>query len=83
MVMCAFLGITEQDLNITAPYVSVLAFNDKGRNALKVIRQTGNFVNIGENTKDPYGDFLKRCDDLYALFSPTATRQSRKVYAHK
>lgn len=83
MVMCAFLGITEQMLATPAPYVNVLAFNDKGRNALKIARQTGNFVNIGENTKDTYGDFLKRCDDLYALFSPTAARQNRKVYAHK
>ena len=83
MVMCAFLGITGEMLHVPAPYINVLAFNDKGREALKLARQTGNFINIGENIKDPYADFIKRCDDLYELFSPTPTKQNRKVYAHK
>ena len=83
MVMCAFLGITGEMLSVPVPYINVLAFNDKGREALKLARQTGNFINIGENIKDPYADFIKRCDDLYELFSPTPTKQNRKVYAHK
>ncbi len=83
MVMCAFLGITENMLMSPTPYVNVLAFNAKGRKILKLARNTGNFINIGENVKDPYADFLKRCDDLYELFSPTPTKQNRKVYVHK
>lgn len=83
MVMCAFLGITSEMLSLPAPYINVLAFNDIGREALKLARQTGNFINIGENTKDPYTDFIKRCDDLYELFSPVPAIQNRKVYVHK
>ena len=35
MAMCAFLGITEDLLSSPAPYVRVLAFNDKGRSLLR------------------------------------------------
>lgn len=83
MVMCAFLGITEEMLCTPAAYINVLAFNDKGRQVLKTARQTGKFVNIGENVKDPYTDLVKRWDDLYEMFSTKPEKQNRKVYAHK
>ena len=83
MVMCAFLGITGEMLNSPAPFVNVLAFNDKGRQVLKIARQTGEFINIGQNLNDPYAVFLKRCDDLYELFATASQRQCRKVYVHK
>lgn len=69
MILCAFLGITEQMLNTPAPYVRVLAFNDKGRQILKEARQTGEFLNIGQLTDHPYQNLENRCGDLYGLFA--------------
>ena len=71
MVMCAFLGLTEQDLSSPAPYVRVLAFNDKGREILKHARQVGNFPNAGEKIDHPYQAIEDRCNSLYGLFAPT------------
>lgn len=83
MVMCAYLGITEEMLSAPAPYINVLALSSAGREALKLARETGNFINIGENIKNPYAEFQNRCDDLYEMFSPTPAKATRKVYVHK
>ena len=53
MVMCAFLGLTEQDLTSPVPYVRVLALNDRGRSVLKKARETGTFLNAGESSPTP------------------------------
>lgn len=71
MVLCAFLGITEEMLQSPAPYVRVLAFNDKGRNILKKARKQGLFPNIGETQEHSYQILEERCGDLYGLFSQT------------
>ncbi len=68
MVMCAFLGITEQIIQTPAPYVRILAFNDKGRDILKKARATGDFRNAGEQTCLPYQALEDRCGALYGLF---------------
>lgn len=68
MILCAFLGITEQILSSPAPYVRVLAFNDKGRQILKKVRESGAFVNIGEKQDHPYQALEDRCGSLYGLF---------------
>ena len=86
MLLCAYLGITDKILSSPAPYVRVLAFNDRGRQILKNARQTGDFRNIGEEIDHPYQQLENRCADLYGLFS--ATPESRKekdyrVYYHK
>ena len=73
MVMCAFLGLTAQDLNQTAPYVRVLAFNDRGRHVLKLARQTGEFYNIGQNIDNPYQSLETRAGCLYGLFAADPT----------
>ncbi len=84
MVMCAFLGLTADDLKVPAPYVRVLALNDKGREILLKARQSGDFPNIGEKMEHPYQQLENRCDDLYGLFSPTPKNpgitQSRRIY---
>lgn len=84
MVMCAFLGITEQMLQSPAPYVRVLAFNDRGRQILKKARQTGEFINVGQAVDHPYQVLENRCTDLYGLFakglSPAGTEQKNRVY---
>jgi len=84
MVMCAFLGITEEMMQKTAPYVRVLGFNDTGREILKKARNTGEFVNIGQETGHEYEALEHRCTDLYGLFaetlSPAGTEQESRVY---
>ena len=69
MVMCAFLGLTEKELSTPAPYARVLAFNDQGREVLKIARSTGSFPNIGEKQDDPYQAIENRCNALYGLFA--------------
>ena len=83
MVLCAFLGITQKDLESPAPYVRVLALNDKGREILKLARKTGHFPNIGEKQDDAYQMLENRCDDLYGLFAqgqPEAPGNRRRIY---
>ena len=75
MVMCAFLGLTEQIMAEKAPYVRVLGFGERGKLALKQARQVGVFPHIGEKTGCAYELLERRCDDLYGLFqagSPAA-----------
>ncbi len=88
MVMCAFLGLTADDLTAPTPYVRVLALNDKGREILKKARQTGAFPNAGERQEHPYQNIEDRCGDLYGLFAgsgPEAPgRESKyRVYYQK
>ena len=87
MVMCAFLGITEEMLRSPAPYVRVLALNDRGREILKKARNTGVFPNIGEKQNDCYQELEDHCGDLYGLFSESpeapGTEQNYRVYYKK
>ena len=88
MLMCAFLGITEEILSTPAPYTRVLAFNDRGREILKTARQTGEFVNAGESTGSKYEDLEYRAGDLYGLFAsapelPGAEKNRRVIYWKK
>lgn len=87
MVMCAFLGITEETINSSAPYTRVLAFTDQGRQILKTARQTGEFINIGQATEHPYQALESRAGSLYGLFSaspePPDTEAQYRVYCQK
>ena len=87
MVMCAFLGITEELLCKPVPYVRVLAFNDKGRQILKEARKHRNFINVGEVVNDPCQQLEDRWCDLFGLFAetPEAPGMERKyrVYYEK
>ena len=83
MILCAFLGLTEDILASPAPYARVLAFNDTGREILKQARQTGSYPNIGEKLAHPYEALENRSDDLYGLFAttlePAGLANSRRV----
>ena len=68
MLMCAFLGLTLEDLLSSVPYTRVLAFNDRGRTVLKEARKTGTFLNAGEISLTPYGEKERQIGDLYGLF---------------
>ena len=71
MIMCAFLGLTSAQIQESAPYARVLAFNERGREILKQARQTGWYPNIGEKLGHPYEIPETRVDDLYGLFAAT------------
>ena len=89
MLMCAFLGITQRMMEEPAPYVRVLALNDKGREILKKARQTGTFLNAGQVTEDPWWAMEQQIGELYGLFSkdspdaPGLERARRVVYLEK
>lgn len=85
MILCAFLGLTDTQLQSPAPYARVLAFNDTGRQILKNARQSGSYPNIGEKLGHPYEEIENRVDDLYGLFAdtpeaPGIAAQRRVVY---
>ena len=85
MIMCAYLGITLQDMLSPVPYVRVLGFNDRGRLALKAARQTGTFLNAGEIDLSDYGAKERQIGDLYGLFcegAPEApgAEAARRIY---
>lgn len=88
MVLCAFLGLSLQDMLSPVPYTRVLAFNDRGRAALKEARKSGSFLNAGEIDLSPYGIKEQQIGDLYGLFcvdipgSP-GSECRRRVYYHK
>lgn len=88
MVMCAFLGLRQQDLTNPAPYVRILAFNDRGREILHGIKQQVPLVNVGETVDSPYQQLETRCSRLYGLFAdgvpdaPDLESQYR-VFYHK
>ena len=88
MVMCAFLGLTEEDLSSTAPYTRVLALNDRGRAVLKEARKTGDFLNAGQSVPTDYGIRERKIGDLYGLFCLDApeipgAEDRRRIYYQK
>ncbi|MBQ7345264.1 MAG: nucleotidyltransferase family protein [Oscillospiraceae bacterium] len=69
MIMCAFLGLTEADIQAPPPYARVLALNDKGRQILNMARKHGPFPNAGEGVDHPYQAIEDRIGALYGLFA--------------
>ncbi|MBR2890686.1 MAG: nucleotidyltransferase family protein [Oscillospiraceae bacterium] len=69
MILCAFLGLTAAELDSPAPWARVLAFNDRGREILKLARESADLPNLGEKRGHPYQAIEDRCDALYGLFA--------------
>ena len=70
MLLCAVLGLTEDDLRKKPPYVRVLAFNHRGRAMLRGMKSRFPMVNAGETPPDAaYYSLEIRASDLYSLFS--------------
>ena len=83
MILCAFLGLTAEELSAPAPYSRVLAFNDRGRKILKKARETDHVPNIGERLDHPFQTIEDRCDALYGLFAsefPAAPDPKYRIY---
>lgn len=88
MAICAFLGITADDLAQKPPYTRVLAFNDRGREALKIAKSRGVFINAGQRVDHPYWDLEARSTDLHALFAtnsldPPGGESRYRIYYQK
>ncbi len=85
MVMCAFLGLTAQELAVPAPYIRVLAMGCRGRQILKSARESLTILNPGQIPDSPYWAREKRLGDLYGLFAqggPEApeAEKARRIY---
>ena len=88
MIMCAYLGLTAEDLASPVPYVRVLALNDRGRTILKKAREHGIFLNAGDMEDCAYCQKEQQMGDLYGLFALEAPEApgieaNRRIYYHK
>jgi len=88
MVMCAYLGITEDLMNAPIPYVRVLGLRSSGIPVLKKARETGLFPHTGDKIDHPYQALEQKWDDLYGLFrcdapSPAGIDNNRRIYLLK
>lgn len=86
MVLCAFLGLTQEDLAAPAPYARILAFDDVGRSLLK----GSDFCkNLGWQAESSYAALEQRCNTLYGLFcrdgipKADAAQKQRLSYLHR
>lgn len=73
LVMCAYLGISQQDLQKTPGYVRVLAFDEAGRAALRRMKKAGQAAPINAGARPPdtqYYALERRAALLYDLFCP-------------
>ena len=64
MILCAFLGLTEEDMGIIPSRIRALAFDDHGRG---ILRSSDFFCNAGEAVDE--GE--QRIGSLYGLFAVT------------
>lgn len=72
LLMCAYLGISQEALGRPAPYVRVLAFDEKGRALLREMRGNDGIPIINAGERGPDAEYFAlecRCAALYGLFS--------------
>lgn len=85
MLLCATLDITQEDMDAPVPYTRILAFNDRGRDVIRLEKKNGYFLNIGESSPDPYWELEQRCGALYGLFAreciePPDKEKTNRIY---
>ena len=74
LLLCAYLGITEETLMQPAPYVRVLAVNGRGQRVLRQVKQDGELplLHTGQRAPDcAYAALERRAADLFPLFCET------------
>lgn len=85
MLLCAFLGISEDAMKSKAPYVRVLALNETGQRILHTARRTSSIpiINAGETPPDSaYAELERRAADLYGLFADREAPMPPNSEAH-
>ena len=87
MLLCAFLGLTEQQLTEPAPYVRVLAFDADGRAILRAAQGRLSLLHAGERAQDcAFAETERRCRALYGLFrenGPAEPVPKSRVYVQR
>ena len=92
LLLCAYLGISEETLRQTPPYVRVLAFDERGQTVLRQAKKSGGcmLVNAGQTPPDTaYYELERRAADLYTLFSrpgapcSAGTERGTRIYQRK
>ena len=83
MMMCAFLGLTAEDLRSPAPYARVLGFTKRGQQVLHIAKEHTTLYNVGQRVDSPQWAMEQRCNDLYGLFAeniePAGMEPKRRV----
>ena len=83
MVMCAFLGLTAEELSSPAPYCRVLGFTQRGQQVLHTAKERTPIYNVGQRIDSPQWAIEQRCNDLYGLFAqalePAGMEPKRRV----
>ena len=75
MLLCAFVGITAQQLRSPPPHVRILGFDERGRALLREWKDRFPLVNAGQTPADAdYYALECRAADLYSLFSEKGPR---------
>lgn len=88
MLMCAYLGITEEMLRESVPYVRVLAMNENGQKTLREARKLSELplLHIGETAPASwYSELERRAEDLFGLFcsgeiQPPSTGKRERIF---
>ena len=71
LLLCAFLGLSQEDLTRPISYVRALAFDETGKALLKMLREASALpiINAGERPQDDrFYDLELRAGRLYPLF---------------
>ena len=83
MMMCAFLGLTAEDLRSPAPYARILGFTKRGQQVLHIAKEHTTLYNVGQRVDSPQWALEQRCNDLYGLFAeniePAGMEPKRRV----
>ena len=83
MMMCAFLGLTKEDLSSPAPYARILGFTRRGQQVLHIAKEHTTLYNVGQRIDSPQWALEQRCNDLYGLFAdniePAGMEPKRRV----
>ena len=83
MMMCAFLGLTKEDLSSPAPYARILGFTKRGQQVLHLAKESTTLYNVGQRVDSPQWAMEQRCNDLYGLFAeniePAGMEPKRRV----
>ena len=71
MLLCGFLGLTEELQKAPVPYVRVLAMNSRGQEIMRSLRKNSEILLLHPGEEAPkgvYSELERRAEDLYGLF---------------